>query len=198
MPNQWFYGRGSDISGPVSGSELAELAASGEVLPTDTIWLGGRESGVPAAKVKNLFPAKAPAAVNVSETGAGPSELLGVEASAVAEVAAPSDPAGLGPQEPDPPATPMAGEPPPADTAPAAPAAARPAASTRTARATAGKGAVIIGQDGKSVKYRGKCTICGKEDSSWKSVAIPRGTARYSFFCPKCRKRQEVEIYGIH
>jgi len=192
MPNQWFYGRGSEIIGPVSGSELAELAASGKVLPTDTIWLEGRESGVPAAKFKVLFPAKA------SPSGAGASELPGGEASAVAEVAAPSDPAALGSHEAGTPATLAAGEPAPAESAAAAPVAPRPPAPTRSARATAGKGTIIIGQDGKNVKYRGKCSICGKEDSSWKSIAIPRGTARVSFFCPKCRKRQEGEIYGIH
>jgi GYF domain 2 len=182
MTNQWFYGRGSDISGPVSGSELAELAASGKVLPSDTVWLEGRESGVPATRVKNLFPAKGspPVAAPVAEAA----DLPAVVPSPVVEIA-------------DLPVTPTASEPVPADSAPAAPVAARPA-PTRAARATAGKGAVIIGQDGKTVKYRGRCSTCGKEDSSWKSVAIPRGTARFSFFCPKCRKRQEVEIYGIH
>ena len=52
--------------------------------------------------------------------------------------------------------------------------------------------------DGKTVKFRMKCTICGKEDSSWKSISIPRGMARSSFFCPKCRKRQDCELQGVH
>ena len=43
MTNQWFYGRGSDITGPVSSTELAGLAASGQVLPSDTVWLEGRD-----------------------------------------------------------------------------------------------------------------------------------------------------------
>jgi GYF domain 2 len=186
MTNQWFYGRGSEISGPVSGSELASLAAAGKVLPSDTIWLEGRESGVPAAKVKNLFPAKGtpPVTAPVAEPDALPSDVPVVVPPAVVEIA-------------DLPATPTAEEPAPAESAPASATVPRPAPA-RAARATAGKGAVIIGQDGKTVKYRGKCSTCGKEDSSWKSVAIPRGTARFSFFCPKCRKRQEVELYGIH
>ena len=67
---------------------------------------------------------------------------------------------------------------------------------TRNARATVGKGAVILGQDGKTVKFRGKCTTCGREDTSWKTIAIPRGAIRASFFCAKCRKKRDIEIYG--
>jgi len=66
-----------------------------------------------------------------------------------------------------------------------------------TARATAGKGAIIVGQDGKTVKFRLKCTVCGHEDSSWKTIAIPRGIARASFHCRKCRKLREGEINGF-
>src|SRR5262249_33888957 len=68
----------------------------------------------------------------------------------------------------------------------------------KTARAVPGKGVVIIGQDGATVKFRMKCTTCGREDTSWKSISIPRGTARAAFFCSKCRKKRDVEIHGIH
>ena len=142
MADQWFYGRGSDITGPVSGPELSGLAAGGTLLPTDTVWRDGVEDGVPADQVPDLFPAP-----------------------------------------------------------PVAPAAAAPAgyrAVTTNARAVAGKGAMIIGQDGKTVKFRMKCTTCGKEDSSWKSIAIPHGVARAGFYCAKCRKRRDAEIYGYH
>jgi hypothetical protein len=60
----------------------------------------------------------------------------------------------------------------------------------------AGKGVVLVAQDGATVKYRGKCGTCGREDASWKSIPIPRGSARVGFFCPKCRKRREGEILG--
>jgi hypothetical protein len=139
MVDQWFYGRGSDITGPVSGPELTALAAGGTVLPTDTVWRDGEEDGVPADQVPNLFPAAAPA--------------------------------------------------------PAAPTGYRTPATTR-GRAVAGKGATIVGQDGVNVKFRMKCTTCGKEDSSWKSIPIPRGVTRTGFYCAKCRKRRDVEIYG--
>jgi hypothetical protein len=73
---------------------------------------------------------------------------------------------------------------------------ASPQPQTRTARAVAGKGAVIVGQDGTTVKYRKKCTMCGHEDSSWRAISITRGTTRVSYFCPKCRRTCAVEIHG--
>jgi hypothetical protein len=187
MTAQWYYGRGTDITGPVSGKALFDLAASGRVLPTDTVWRDGSEAGVAAGKVKNLFPSVVPPPGQGGVNG----EFAGTEE--VKLVALDQSPNLGGP------ASEVVAEPVAAVAAPAeaAPAAAPRSAPARTGRATAGKGAVLIGQDGKTVKFRAKCTTCGREDSSWKSIAIPRGTARSSFFCAKCRKRQEVEIHGI-
>jgi hypothetical protein len=181
MASQWYFGRGADISGPVSDGELFALAAAGQVLPSDTVWREGFESGVAAAKVKYLFSDPVPTELPSPATVRGP-------------VALPSPEPAL--QNPELPATPATDEPAAAESATAAAVVPRPAA--RSARAIAGKGTVIIGQDGKTVKFRMKCTICGKEDSSWKSIAIPRGMARSSFFCPKCRKRQDCELQGVH
>jgi GYF domain 2 len=186
MGFQWFYGRGSDISGPVSDGELVELAASGKVLPSDTVWRQGREAGVSAAKVRYLFAAPVPIA---------PASVATVPESNVQTV-------GLTTALPEPDdvnlvATPAADEPVSAESA-IIPPPVPPPAPARSARAIAGKGTVIVGQDGKTVKFRMKCTICGKEDSSWKSLPIPRGIARSSFFCPKCRKRQDCELQGVH
>jgi hypothetical protein len=146
----WFYGRGADISGPVTGPELTDLAMAGTVLPTDTIWQDGVEDGVPAETVDNLF-----------GTRGGPVALR-----------------------------------------PAAPVLAAPAgtqtAVKKSARAVAGKGVSIVGQDGTTVKYRVKCPTCGREDPSAKSMPIPRGTARVGFFCKKCKKRREADINGYH
>ena len=144
MADQWFYGRGSDITGPLSGPELSGLAAGGTLLPTDTVWREGVEDGVPAAQVLDLFPA-----------------------AVKPDAATPKTPAGY-------------------------------RTVTTRGRAVAGTGAMIIGQDGKTVKFRMKCTTCGKEDSSWKSIPIPHGTARAGFYCTKCRKRRDAEIHGYH
>jgi hypothetical protein len=143
MAVEWFYGRGSDITGPVTGEQLTELAAGGQVVPTDTVWKDQGEEGFPAGEVPDLFPATAAAAVE-----------------------------------------------------PAAPAAYQPPVSK--ARAVAGKGVVLMGQDGKNVKFRGKCSVCGREEASWKSIPIPRGVTRTGFFCAKCRKRRDGEVYGYH
>ena len=70
----------------------------------------------------------------------------------------------------------------------------RPAVAIR--RAVAGPGAMIVGQDGKTVRYRKKCKTCGKEDQSTSTATIVRGTMRFGFFCPKCNKRSPVEIHG--
>jgi GYF domain 2 len=153
MTHEWYYGRGADITGPVSRRELADLAAGGHLLPTDTVWRDGVEEGAPADQVEYLFSAAALIAAGTPDAPAKPSATVG---AAPAIVAPPR----------------------------------------KTGRAVAGKGAVLVGQDGATVKYRGKCTTCGREDASWKSIAIPRGTHRSSFFCAKCRKRRDVELYG--
>jgi len=139
MVDLWFYGRGSDISGPVSGADLAALADRGRVLPTDTVWRDGVELGERAGDSAEFFPAV--------PTGTG--VLAGTRAR-------------------------------------------------KHGRAVAGKGAVIVSQDGATVKYRMKCTTCGRDDASWKSMPIPHGVARNGFFCQKCRKRRDAEIHGYH
>jgi hypothetical protein len=161
----WFYGRGADISGPVSGPQLAALAGTGQILPTDTVWRDGTEIGVPAGQVRHLFPTAPPV---------------------------PGEPLSVDTVEPTVPVTTR-----PDPVADAALTGTRVVA-TKRGRAVAGKGVVIVGQDGATVKFRMKCSTCGREDSSWKSIAIPHGTARTGFFCTKCRKRRDGEIHGYH
>lgn len=160
MTSQWYYGRGSDISGPVTDRELFDLAARGEIVPTDTVWRDEIEEGVRAGIVKDLFP------VGESPVPAAEAPVALTEVPEVAKAAEPAP-------------TPLVPAP------------------ARSGRASAGKGAVILSQDGKTVKFRGKCTTCGREESSYKSIPIPRGTTRAGFFCTKCRKRRDVEIHGI-
>jgi hypothetical protein len=66
----------------------------------------------------------------------------------------------------------------------------------RKGRATAGRGAIVVAQDGINVKYRKKCTVCGHEDSAWHTMPIRNGPTRVPFYCPKCRKSRDVEIMG--
>lgn len=161
MVDQWYYWCESDVLGPFTGQQLADLAAAGTILPTDTIWKDGVEAGVQASKVHNLFPAATEAPVAV----AAPPAAVVAEAAPTAAVAP-----GWG----------SVNQP-----------------TGHKLRATAGKGAIIVGQDGKTVKFRKKCTTCGFEDSSWKCIPITRGTSRHSFYCPKCRKGRHVEVNGM-
>jgi len=164
MTSQWYYGRGSEITGPVTDRELYNLATNGGIIPSDTIWREGVENGVPASSVKNLF------LVIESPINTTPPK----------DDSTPANEAAVVPTElaPPPPVIPVQ-------------------APQRSGRASPGKGAILLSQDGKTVKYKGKCSVCGREDTSYKSIPIPRGTTRVGFFCSKCRKRREVEIHGF-
>ena len=164
MADEWYYWHETDILGPFTGDRLADLALAGRILPTDTVWKGDVEAGVPASKVKHLF--AAPTVVLVEPVTAGPATQA---ASSTAQPAGQTEIRSWD---------------------------AGSSTSKTARRAVAGKGAVIVGQDGTTVKYRKKCTTCGYEDSSYKSAPITRGTNRVSFFCPKCRRTCAVEIHG--
>ena len=55
MGDQWHYQRGGKQVGPVSGSELKQLAASGQLSPADIVWKDGMAAWVPASSLKGLF-----------------------------------------------------------------------------------------------------------------------------------------------
>jgi hypothetical protein len=217
MTDLWFYAHDDNKIGPCSAQQLKELAASGRILPTDTVWKEGVERGVPARKVRHLFPT-APAGVPPAQAPP-PSPL----------------PAGTPPSDTLPPARPEAARPAPdvepnsvepgtgpADSTPATahgdPAGARfaegagpgpvgwpPATRDQPApqpqpdrklRAVGLNGATIVSQDGTTVKFRKKCTVCRHEDRSWGTMRIRMGSMQVNFFCTKCRKTRRVEIRG--
>ena len=74
--------------------------------------------------------------------------------------------------------------------------ASRPPEPVRKRRALAVKGATLLSQDGVTVYFRKKCSQCGFEDSCRSSMRIGQGIARNHFFCPKCRKKREVQLRG--
>jgi hypothetical protein len=61
-------------------------------------------------------------------------------------------------------------------------------------RATAMSNAVIVSQDGTSVRYRKKCGKCGHHDETSSTMRIKNGTTRVRFICPRCRGGAEVVI----
>jgi len=174
MADLWYYSHDQEKFGPCSGRRMKELAAEGGILPTDTVWKEGVERGVSASKVKNLF----------------------LPPPALDEAPAAGEPAAKDVRPPV--VEPRSAEPAPAAPVPA-PVEARTSAwhqPARKGRATAGRGVVLVSQDGVSVKYRKKCTTCGHLDSSWTTMPIRNGVMRGGFFCPKCRKHREVEVHG--
>jgi len=178
MADQWYYWHDADVLGPFSGKQLFDLAATGGIVPTDTIWKEGVEGGIQASRVQHLFPV-----VPESQLVGGDLPMATAAPSAESPAKAPAEDEGK------------------------APAVKPPESVSRwdsgshnkggKSRAVAGKGVVIMGQDGTNVKFKKKCTTCGYEDSSMKTMAIARGTTRVVFFCQKCKKQRHVEINGF-
>jgi S1-C subfamily serine protease len=54
----WIYAKGGQRLGPVSWTQLQNLAASGELQPTDKVWTKGMPKPVPAQEVAGLFAAQ--------------------------------------------------------------------------------------------------------------------------------------------
>lgn len=179
MTAEWYYSSGAHKLGPYSQQQLKQLAACGILLPTDTVWKEGIETGVEAHRVKNLF--LSPEAFPARESPTPPlaAETLPVVSEKPAKLA-------------DAPASP-AGESAPARMAPAVDRS-KAAPTALKGSATAVKGADIVSQDGVEARYRMKCINCGHKDSSCRTIRIVNKTLTTHFFCPKCRKKRAVVI----
>jgi hypothetical protein len=185
MNDQWYYSRDTAKIGPMSSLQLKGLADAGTVLRTDTVFKHGFVKGVAALKVKHLFadwvaaapkmaapvsefPALTPLPGIYGETAAVEEPAVEAAAVAVAVIEAPVE-------KPKPAVRPM---------------------PARKATATAGRGAVIVGQDGTVVRFKKRCTKCSHEDTSWTTMRIVNGMMTSSFFCPNCKKKRDVEVRG--
>jgi hypothetical protein len=61
MANEWHYTRnGQQAAAPVPAAQLKQLAASGQLKPTDLVWQDGMLDWVPASAIKGLFPSGKP------------------------------------------------------------------------------------------------------------------------------------------
>ena len=68
---EWHYSRGNEQHGPVSSAQLKQMAAAGELLPTDLIWKDGMPGWIAAGKIKGLFePITAPAPAKLTQPAA--------------------------------------------------------------------------------------------------------------------------------
>lgn len=57
MADQWYVGRNGQKAGPYSTEQLKQMAAAGQLAPSDMLWKQGLEAWVPLSKVKGLLPA---------------------------------------------------------------------------------------------------------------------------------------------
>jgi hypothetical protein len=68
MADEWYYTRQGQQQGPVAAAQLKQLAAAGQLLPTDLVWKEGLANWVAASSARGLFPPMsartAPAATN--------------------------------------------------------------------------------------------------------------------------------------
>ena len=102
--------------------------------------------------------------------------------------APPAEPAAESPVESAAAAPPVVEPPPPPRPPPEKP---------RPKRVTAIAGAILVGQDGHSVKFIKKCDKCKYEDRNRSTAIIRAGSTRLPFFCPKCRRGRYVVITGV-
>jgi hypothetical protein len=225
MAHQWYYEKNGKSHGPFSASQLQERAADGRIQRQDTVWKEGLDKRVPAIRVQHLFavaPASPPPAATAQLIAAPdlsqpPTERPPPEPEAQTAATAPpaeapatqpAPPSNLSTIPDDPDLMPLEDEEAPPETEAKAAETANPASKyakepdhrrkpeVRKRRVISIKGGMLMGQDGEKFKLRKKCERCAREDTSVVTMAIPMGSMRLSFFCPKCKKNSPVEIMG--
>src|SRR5262249_55914405 len=197
MTDRYFFSRDDTPFGPFSAGELRGLAASGQVRPTDPVWKEGSDRKVPAARVKNLFPALVPSPEPPEATpapGARTAEPAPVGEPTPVRPALPADAKELVAPVPEPRTEPVERA---APDRPVPDARRKAEPEVRPKRVVGIKGAVLAGQDGVRVHFRKKCETCGYEDVCRTSVAIRTGAFRVPFFCRTCRRPGTVEIAAV-
>ncbi len=72
----WFYAKNDQQLGPVSATELKQLAIARTILPEDLIWREGMDGWAPAARVKGLFADVQEPSIVAPPVGNGPTETM--------------------------------------------------------------------------------------------------------------------------
>jgi hypothetical protein len=72
MPNQWYCNCSGKNFGPFNDAQLRQLAAGGQLKPTDLVWKDGMRVWEPASKLRGLFPPPAPMAIPVPVASVAP------------------------------------------------------------------------------------------------------------------------------
>jgi len=56
MSNEWYFAKGEVKLGPFTWEQLRQLAAAGQILPSDMVWQKEWQTSFPAAQITELFP----------------------------------------------------------------------------------------------------------------------------------------------
>lgn len=59
MSHNWYYARGGEKHGPISSTELKQLATEGQLSPDDLVWREDMKDWKQASSVSGLFPERA-------------------------------------------------------------------------------------------------------------------------------------------
>lgn len=103
MAQQWYWMQDGQKNGPVDTAGLKELARTGELKPTDTIWREGLPNWVLATQAKGLFVVPAPALAAVhGGTEAAPATVTPVQAPAATRAGTPKPSSATPPKPPMP------------------------------------------------------------------------------------------------
>ena len=60
MAGEWYYAKGKQKHGPFTEAQLKELAASGDLLPTDMVWKPGMQAWTKASSLEGIIPGPPP------------------------------------------------------------------------------------------------------------------------------------------
>jgi hypothetical protein len=194
MATQWYYDQQGKSYGPFSADQLIDLAAKGRIQPQDTVWKEGMTKRVLAARVEHLFAISTPPVPPSSVGDPTPLPAPAAEPATMATASkTPTDeslPGGSGGGPP-----PLLSGPAGSGSGPSEPR--RQQQEVRKRRVLGVRGGVNVSDDGVTVRFRKKCPKCGYEDTCVTSMAIPFGSMRVNFFCPKCKRSHPVEVQGM-
>lgn len=90
MADQWYYAKGGKQHGPVADEAFRQMAAAGQLAPTDMVWKDGMPDWKPAREISGLLPPPAPRASSsglipvptVAQTAGEPAPAAALTASA--------------------------------------------------------------------------------------------------------------------
>jgi hypothetical protein len=69
---EWYYAKDNKRHGPLTEAQLHELAASGQLQPSDMVWKQGMQAWTPANKIEGLFSSVSPPPLPTTDSAGEP------------------------------------------------------------------------------------------------------------------------------